>query len=211
MDINERINQFATDTFKELQKVNGDFEKASQKLKEYRFPNSDPEYAANAAKAKADYTIAENALKNMKRTLPGKVSDSLEMMRREYKAEVIKRFGAEAKDIDMQQLELLKSGIMNPGEYSAMLNDAASKGNATMVRLIAKYAKAAAEDYANRYGADDMRSRELRIVANTAVHNPTEQALSVFDSIADIIQRTVNNPGLIPYWEQLSTPLFKQM
>ena len=45
----------------------------------------------------------------------------------------------------MQTLELLRSGIMSADEYSRLIDAAASNGNHTMVRLIAKNAADMAE------------------------------------------------------------------
>lgn len=207
----DRINQFALEVFADLQKAEEEYQRAETELRKYSKPTGDAEYMAKAARAKADFEVAQISRRNVQRDIPGKVSETLAQMRREYKAEIEKKYGVDAADIDMKQLELLKSGIMKPGEYSTMMNNAAEAGNATMARLIAKYAGEAAEVHAKKYGANDPGAFTLRMVANTAIQDPADAALRVYDGLTDIIQRTVNNPGLIPYWEQFTTPLFEQL
>lgn len=209
MTIAEKINEYASTIFTEIQNAEEEYHEAEAERNKFKLPSGDAEYMAKAARAMANFELAKAELNNIKLTIPGKVNDTLSQLRSEYKAEIEKELGANAADINMQQLELLKSGIMKPDEYTAMFNKAASEKNATMLRMIGKYASEAAEQYEKVYGVYDARCIELRTVANMAKQDLVSAALSVFDSISEIMRRSVNNPGIIPSWDAFTDPLFK--
>ncbi len=212
MDFKERISNAAKDAFDGIQKAEEEFRRAGEVYEKYKNVNAgNPVEMAKVAMAKAEYEAAQASLRNVKRNAPGWIADSLAKMRKEYAAEVERRFGVDASDIDMKQLELLKSGIMRPGEYHSMIENAAKDGNPTMVRLIAKYAADAAEQYEKKHGVNDPETVALRMAARVSVPNQINSHLETFDSLADVVIRCVNNPAMVKYWDSLSQPLLERL
>lgn len=209
MEFREKIDELAHSTFEEIRRVEDDYKQAEQRRSETPQHNGvvSPEYAAKAARAEADYLAAREAYRGMQRNLPGKAQEKMTAIRREYAQEVARQFAVDPEKLNAAELELIKSGIMRPAEYRAMLEKEASAGNATMVRLIANYAAKEAEAAAAKNGAGDDRARELRAISYMAKADPAGEALRTFDAVADVLMRCVNNPSMIPHWDGLAGPL----
>ena len=61
-------------------------------------------------------------------------------------------FSAKPGQVDTATVELLKSGILEPDEYARLMNDAGTAGNATMQRIIGRFASEAAEQAEKEFG-----------------------------------------------------------
>ena len=209
MSIREQIEELADSTFEEIGQIENAYKQAEQRRSETQQHNGvvSPEYAAKAARAEADYLAAREAYRGMQRNLPGKAQEKMAAIRREYAQEVARQFAVDPEKLDTAELELLKSGIMRPDEYRAMLEKEARAGNATMVRLIANYAAKEAEAAAAKNGAGDDRARELRAISYMAKADQAGEELRTFDAVSDVLMRCVNNPGMIPHWDGLAGPL----
>ena len=105
---------------------------------------ADATYVAAAARAEAEYAEASKALYDAKVKMQGTYREQIKQTRRELEAEVTKAYTADPAQVDPVALELLKSGILGPGEYVHMWNEAVKNNNHTMARLIGKYAGEAA-------------------------------------------------------------------
>ena len=108
---------------------------------------------------------------------------------------------AKSSDMDGNAIELLKSGILAPKEYEALLND--FKGNPTMVRMIGRYAENGARE-AEARGDHDAR-RTLTAVSFNSKQMDGRNHLEAFDYLADVYSRSVKNPGMIKSWDSLTS------
>ena len=213
MEIREQIEKFARSTFGEIERIENEYKNAEQRRKEtpQRMGIVDPAYAAKAARAEAGYLAARDARNSMERDLPGKARTRIAEIRREYAEEVSRQFAVDPAKLDMAALELLKSSIMKPDEYSAMMQEAQKSGNTTMTRMIARYAAEAAEAAERKYGDGSPQARELRAVGYSGNTDPAAAALEVFDGVAEIVSRCINNPSMIPMWDELAAPLLEML
>lgn len=213
MSIREQIEEIARATFAEIERIENEYKNAEQRRKEtpQRAGIVDAGYAAKAARAEADYLAAREAHNSMQRDLPGKARTKIAEIRREYAQEVARQFAVDPSKLDLAALELLKSGIMKPDEYAAMLQEAQRSGNTTMTRMIARYAAEAAEAAERKYGEGSPQARELRAVGYSGNTDPAAAALEIFDGVAEIVSRCINNPSMIPMWDELAAPLLEML
>ena len=213
MSIKDQINDLAQSTFEVIERTEQAFKTAEKQHNDTSPRNGfvDAEYAAKAARVEADYQAALAAYISMKRNLPGKVQGQLSQIRKEYAEAVARQYAIDPAKLDTNSLELLKSGIMKPAEYSAMMEAAKKDGNATMVRMIAKYAAEAAEAAARKNGENSQQARELRMVGYSGNIDPGKAALETFDHIGEIFRRCVNNPAMIKHWDGLAGPLLDML
>ena len=213
MSIREQIEEIARSTFAEIDRIENEYKNAEQRRKEtpQRVGIIDAVYAAKAARAEADYLAARDARNSMERDLPGKARSRIAEIRREYSQEVARQFAVDPSKLDMAALELLKSGIMKPAEYSSMMQEAQRSGNTTMTRMIARYASEAAEAAERKYGDGSTQARELRAVGYSGNTDPAAAALEVFDGVAEIFSRCIGNPSMIPMWDELAAPLLEML
>lgn len=209
MAIRDKIEALAKETFEEIQKTETAYKAAEAAVKAIPAPVAgDYQTQAKNARVKADLAEAVAARRQMRFNLPNKTESALSALRKEYAQEVEQRFAADPAKLDMATLELLKSGIMRPAEYRRLFDTASKNGNTTMTRLISKYAHDAAAEAANRYGETSIQARELRGIGYEGNADPAAEAMKTFDSIGEIFRRTVDNPGIIPHWDELTAPLF---
>ena len=159
------------------------------------------------ARADADYQAASKAQHDMRVNLPGKVENQMRAIRQQYADELAQRFAIDPAKLDAASLELLKSGIMRPAEYRSMLEKARKDGNATMLRIVAKYAADRAAEIAAKDGATSEDARELRVVGYAGNIDPAGEALRNFDVVADVLRRCVNNHAMIGHWDELTGPV----
>ena len=213
MQIREQIEEIARATFAEIERIENEYKSAELRRKEtpQRVGIVNADYVAKAARAEADYLAARDALNNMKRDLPGKARTKIAEIRREYAQEVARQFAVDPSKLDMAALELLKSGIMKPVEFSSMMQEAQRSGNTTMTRMIARYAAEAAEAAERKYGDGSPQARELRAVGYSGDADPEAAALEVFDGVAEIFSRCIGNPSMIPMWDELAAPLLEML
>ena len=213
MSYKEQIEALARETFTELLAKKEAYTTAEAKRRDFpqRGGLVDADYQAKAARAQADFLEAQEAWRATQRNLPGKALEKLAAIRREYAQEMAQRFAVDPSKLDTASLELLKSGIMKPGEYVSMFNRAAQAGNTTMTRMIAKYAREAGEAVAKKYGENDQAARELRAVGYTANIDPARAHLDAFDGVTEIFRRTVDNLGMISHWDELTAQLLEML
>lgn len=213
MSYKEQIEALARETFTELMAKKEAYDKAESRKRDFpqRGGLVNADYQAKAARAQADFLEAQEAWRATQRNLPGRALEQLAAIRRDYEKEMTKRFAVDPAKLDTASLELLKSGIMKPGEYSAMFNRAAQDGNITMTRMIAKYAAEAAEAAAKKYGENSPQARELRMIGYSGNLDPAKDCMNTFDGVTEIFRRTVDNPAMISHWDELTTQLLDML
>ena len=213
MSTKAKIAELAASTFDEIQRIEREYSEAERRRHEtpQRLGSVDAGYNAKAMQAEADYLAARDAYNKMRRKLPDTMRRKLAEIRREYANEVEEAFAVDPAKLNAPAMELLKSGIMKPSEYSAMMAAAKKDGNAIMTRMIAKYAAEAAENAAKKYGEGDPRARELRAVGYVGNIDPGAAALDTFDHVAEILNRCTNNSAMIKRWDELAGPLLERI
>lgn len=213
MSYKEIINNLARETFEELLAKKEAYNKAE--ARKHDFPQRgglvNADYQAKASRAQADFLEAQEAWRATQRNLPGRALEKLAAIRREYEGELAQRFAVDPAKLDTASMELLKSGIMRPEEYASMFNQAANAGNVTMTRMISKYAAEAAEAAAKKYGENSSQARELRMIGYNGNLDPAKDHLDTFDGVVEVFRRTVDNPAMIPHWDELTAQLLEML
>lgn len=117
--------------------------------------------------------------------------------------------GAASPDaIDGNALELLKSGIMTPDDYYALLDK--YDNNPTMLRMIGKYAQDAADDM-----TDDRAARGALLQVSQACKDGQSSVMRTWDGLSQIVDYCSGqahgrkgSPGYVismgKWWEQLA-------
>lgn len=198
------LDEMAHRNFTAYLKAKETFEKAEKIYQENRRPNvnvwmADSSMIARANRAEADYVEAKEAFANAKRAYASSINE-VENIRRELEKDIQENTRARADDMDVNAMELLKSGILSPSEYKALLND--FQNNPTMVRMIGNYAKQRADE-AEKHKDTDMRSALFAVYAESRSMDGSEH-LQAFGYLEDVYRRCVNNTAMIGYWDQLT-------
>ena len=98
----------------------------------------------------------------------------------------------------------MKSGIMNAGEYSKLLEQAKAANNPTMVRMIGKYAADAAKARGESHGMNDREAQALRMAEYNSRTYTGGDRLQAFDNMVELYHRCTNNPGMIDHWGEFT-------
>ena len=197
-----KANSIAKQAFAEYRKAEKAWKNAEEQAK--RYPDGrigvtvDAEYLAKAARAKADLMEARQNMDKAKRTMAS-YKDEFGRIRQSLAADIAAANAANASDVDIATLELLKSGILTGAEYMSLLQNA----NPTMTRIIGKYAHDAAEAR-GKYGPGDEEAKALRIAEYQSRTNTGEEVLQSFDVLQDAFSRSVNNSSMIDHWDALT-------
>lgn len=172
----------------------------------------DTEYLARSARAFADLVEAQKGLERVRRSMDD-YSREINSVRDELRAALNDEYAVDPTQLDGNVLELLKSGIMRPDEYIRLLNDAKEKGNYTTMRLICKYADAAASEIEKRYGPENpehYKAQELRAAALMSSADPTGDKLAQYDVILEAFQRSAMNSRMYTHhWGEMVNPILE--
>ena len=197
----KKANETAKAAFQEYRKAEKAYQEAEEMYRKYpeRQGFIDAEYAAKAARAKADFLQTKEALNAARRTLNAHVNE-FASIRKALASDIASANMANPESMDMATIELLKSGILSGNEYMSLLQKHAN--NPTMARIIGKYAHDAAEARGKSLG--DNEASTLRMVEYQARTNTGAEVLQNFDVMADAFSRSANNPAMIDHWDSLT-------
>ena len=199
----QRMNEIAHATFAEYQEKSDAVKSAESKYRAYpRRSGADPSYMAKSARAEADLAEARAQFEHCRRHLFEERQRDVAVIRAELVEALNKEYAADPSKVDMQTLELLRSGIMSADEYGRLIDAAASSGNHTMVRLIAK----SAADMAEKATDTDV-ARSYRLVSHRGKGNDSNEYLQAFDFLADTFNRCERNFALSGKWDELTAPV----
>ena len=199
----KRMNEIANATFAEYREKSDAVKSAENKSRAYpRRSGADPSYTAKSARAEADLAEARAQFEHCRRHLFEERQRDVAVIRAELVEALGKEYAADPSKVDMQTLELLRSGIMSADEYSRLIDAAASNGNHTMVRLIAKNAADMAEK-----ATDADVARSYRLVSHRGKGNDGNEYLRAFDFLADTFNRCERNFALSTKWDELTSPV----
>ena len=204
----KELDTLARNTFSNIQKLETNFEKAEQARKAAPIIHvgiSTAEYAAKAARAEADYQEAKKAREDYKVALEREVMPAVTNIRGRLDQELNRVYSVDPSQVDAMSLELLKSGIMRIDDYMTMLYKAESENNATMARLIGKYAKEAAVEEAKNNGSNSLDASRLRVLAEQASTISGKNYVEAFEFLVTTFTRCVNNPRLISMWDEFTS------
>ena len=199
----QRMNEIAHATFAEYREKSDAVKAAESRYNAYpRRNGADSSYMAKSARAKADLAEANAQFEHCRRHLFEEQQRDIAVIRAELVEALNKEYAADPSKVDMQTLELLRSGIMSADEYSRLIDAAASSGNHTMVRLIAK----SAADMAEKATDTDV-ARSYRLVSHRGKGNDSNEYLRAFDFLADTFNRCERNFALSTKWDELTAPV----
>lgn len=201
----KRLDEQAKAAFKAFRDAEAAYKKAEAKAKEYPPRNGfvDANYAAKSARAQADFLEAKQAFDAARRAF--RDSDTqFNGMRRELAAAIDDAYSADPAQLDGNTLELLKSGILTASEYTKLLEQAKAANNATMVRMIGKYAGDAAKARGESYGMNDREATALRLAEYNSRSYTGGDRLEAFDNMVNLYHRCTNNPAMIDHWDELN-------
>ena len=197
----QRMNEIAHATFAEYREKSDAVKSAESKYRAYpRRSGADPSYMAKSARAEADLAEARAQFEHCRRHLFEERQRDVAVIRAELVEALNKEYAADPSKVDMQTLELLRSGIMSADEYGRLIDAAASSGNHTMVRLIAK----SAADMAEKATDTDV-ARSYRLVSHRGKGMDGREYLQAFDFLADTFNRCERNFALTPKWDELTS------
>ena len=201
----KKVDEMAKAAFEAYRKAEQAYKKAEEKAREYpqRQGMVNADYAAKSARAQADFLEAKAAFEAAKRTF--RDSDrQFDGMRKELAAAIEDAYSVDPAALDSATLELLKSGIMNAGEYSKLLEQAKAANNPTMVRMIGKYAADAAKARGESHGMNDREAQALRMAEYNSRTYTGGDRLQAFDNMVELYHRCTNNPGMIDHWGEFT-------
>lgn len=197
----QRMNEIAHATFAEYREKSDAVKAAENRCNAYPRRNSaDSSYMAKSARAEADLAEAKAQFEHCRRNLFENKRREIAAIRAELETAVRDTYAADPSKVDMQTMELLRSGIMSADEYSRLIDAATSNGNHTMARMIAK----SAADMAEKVTDADV-ARSYRLVSHRGKGNDGNEYLRAFDFLADTFNRCERNFALTPKWDELTS------
>ena len=199
-----KINEIAHATFTEYREKSDAVKSAESKYRAYPWRDgADHSYLAKSARAKADLAEANAQFEHCRRHLFEEQQRDIAVIRAELVEALNKEYAADPKAVDMQTLELMRSGIMSADEYSRLIDAATSNGNHTMARMIAQ----SAADMAERTKGDADISRSYRLVSHRGKGLDGGEYLQAFDCLCRTFDRCERNFALSTKWDELTTPV----
>lgn len=203
-----RLDTLARESFLKYEQAKEDYESASNKLAQYpqRFGNINPEYERKRLRAIADHSEAKATFDVVQREYADSVREA-EAIRAELVSAIEADYIVDPATLDNNALKLMEADILKPADYERLMNDALKNQNHAMIRMIAKYAQDASKKLMES-GLDQStvyHGRELlSTVINAAKRDDGREYLEAFDLLTEAYKRTVNNPSMIRYWDQLT-------
>ena len=201
-----RMNDIVKAAFAEYSKASDRLTTAEENLKNnpapmYPTDSQFTELSEKHARAQADYYKAEQGLKDVRKKLIEDYPREIKSLRGELEEALTSAFRVDPAKIDNATMELLKSGVCTPDEYAFLFKKARDANNATMARLIGKYAadaSAAAVEAAGGF-LNDPTATEFRIVADAANRYNGKQWLDAFDYLTNCYNRAAQNPAVLSH------------
>ena len=187
----------ARKALREISKARDAQQRADEKLREAR-RNKD---LVKSARAEADLMEAK-AKEKTAMDAAYSVLNWMGKTRADFSEKYFDETSVNPEHVDTAAVELLRSGVMRPRDYAVMA-DKYDK-NPTMLRLIAQYAKGAADALKD----DDPSASAFRSV-NLKLQNDVngEKYIAALSSIEDTFKRCLKNPSLIQRYDPLTASL----
>ena len=163
----------------------------------------DQDYAVKVAEAEGRLARAEQNMKSARNELFACMGE-MEKIQKGLVQEVEEQFRVDPDKLDSKTLELLKSGILTDVDFEHLYQNAVSKNNITMVRLIGKYAGDAAQARKNNplYGGDDV-AKNLESIRSRSQEMNGQKYIEAGKNMIQIYKTCVNNPGIMDKWQEI--------
>lgn len=159
--------------------------------------------------AQAELMRQQDALKKIKRDLPGQTMQRVQELRQALAADCDRVFAVNPDELDNNAMKVLeRTTMMKPADYVTMYDKFAAAGNKTMCRVVADAAGRAA-DAMGENARNDPKYRTLRNVELTAHSISGADTMQKFDVLADCLKRTTNNTAMIPHWDELTAEIIE--
>ena len=204
-----KANEIALAAFDEYLMAATEFEAAEKAEREQPIKTGlvSATYQAEAHKRHAAYLEAWSNLDKARRKLQDKESE-FEKLRQELEPAVQKAYSVNTEDLDQATLELLKSGSLKAHDYVQLYNAVVEAKNATMVRVLQRYAEEASKAAEKKYGEHDPETVTLRQVAANCAQFDGAEYLQGFDYLTDCFHRCAKHPdSMISAWGRLTGEL----
>ena len=193
-----RLNEAAKEAFEKYQKAEKVYNEALARRVNAPYNETRDEKTiveARIIEARNNLDKAKEALHEGRRTM--------ESIRGELIKDLGRAYTANPEHVDPNTMELLKSGILSPGEYVDLANRAINNGNNTMLRIIGSYAEKLANDLQGNKNATNERGL-LYSVSSRAKGSTGAAELESYDTLVSVYDRCTNNPGIINRWDELT-------
>ena len=195
-----QINDIAAEAFKEYAAAETAYKNAESKKNAFPRRNGlGYEYDAKSARYAAEYAEALATYDKFRKNGFYNHRKRMDEVRKEVVAAVESHFTADPAALDMATLELLKSGILSPAEYSRLMDKAINDNNHTMARMIGQHAKTAAENAGDRDTATALRSVSYKSNGMNG-----SNYVEAFDFVTSLYDRCSRNPALYSKWDELA-------
>lgn len=195
-----KLDTIARNAFSQFEKAEKREREAQGKMKKYpqRSGIVTPEYQAEQAKATAEYYDSKMAMNKIKQNVPPQAMKEAQELRSELEKAVFDTFSPKPSAVDIQTMELLKCDVLKDREYLHLVNSAINSENYTMARIIGQFA----EQKANTLPHED--SIVLRQTASIGKQDFGAVYLQSFDNMIDIMNRCLNNSGIMDRWGEFT-------
>ncbi len=140
-----KYNNFAKQLDKAFKDARTEYKAAFSKFKEIeKTRSSGAPGTIERQRAELEYKAAEDELRAANERIWGAFARKRAELRRELASQITADTAANPDSVDQNGLDLLKSGILSANDYYAMAEK--YNGNPTMLRILAKYTKEAADN-----------------------------------------------------------------
>lgn len=182
-------------------------ERAKSKLNEVEKPHKGEDQQTRevkAAAARLEWREAEKAFAAEREHLQAQLNEALDKVRADVSAEASKAQLMNPADVDAAALAIMQSGAMGAADYRAFMEKYSS--NATMTRLLARYAEMAADSM-----EDDKAKAQLFAVSHDAAASLTADTKNC-DNLVYVAKKLSGQSGqgreltltLADKWEELT-------
>jgi len=201
----KEANEVIKSAFNEIQKAERAHLDAKTRQEAFKHKRFDNELDARMyqAQAEADYIRTQKELKELKARVLSDTQEKLQGVRKALQAQISKDTALKPDKMDTSTITLLESGVLKATDYKELLDNAISEDNATMIKLIAKYAEKRVHDTA----LDPHERQTYLAVSSEASMNTGDAVIDNFDTFGAIFERSVNNTRLIDSWDTLTAPI----
>jgi hypothetical protein len=191
----DRIVKEAAEEFGKAKAAVIDAENIAEKANVRRGLNADTRLEASVADAKLQKAMED--LQKVKYDL-SRINDAVAGVRKEFIAAVDAEYAAKPADIDLQTVELLRSGILGERDYMNLLNTAP---NRTMKRLVAD---AFDKWVAGNTIMEKTKASGLRQMIASQKQDDSRMVIDAFDYLADAANRASRNDALFDRWNEIA-------
>lgn len=193
-----RLDKVVKDAAEELKNAKAvviDAEHIAEKANNRRGLNAETRLEASMADAKLQK--ARDDYRSVK-FCTEKIRDAVADIRKEFIAAVDEEYAAKPADVDLQTVELLRSGVLEERDYINLLNNAP---NRTMKKMVANSFDKWIDE--NKM-IDQAKAYRLRNMVAAQRQDESQKIIGAFDYLADAASRASRNEALFDRWDEIA-------